>query len=346
MKKKHLRKFIALFKNLQEAAEILTGKYDDNQSELDILSSKVSTAYQTNQYILDDPETKFLTRLIDEIDNNLFGFPSSRREYIELLVKDFETTAPFLVFSPEMEWMNIDAESIPADEINYPTLYTSTLNLIVGFEEKLNKSEEELNDVEKYVLTCYELLQYFSRTLNNRCNPFKLNFDAIQTKLDVFILQKTEADLIVPSGYVDKINEEETVQKALPDACLTPDYPNENSNFEKDQDTSEEKQNNSLTLESVFTDKAQYNNIMQILVEQKFCHEGTFIWTDLKKGYKNLIASILKYLHFQYYYNSKTGLSNEQIRQIALNTFHVEIAIDTIKHADPVKLNLNFIPKA
>ena len=101
-----------------------------------------------------------------------------------------------------------------------------------------------------------------------------------------------------------------------------------------------------LTLETVFSDGYKYNHIMQILVERELCQAGTFIWINFKKGYKNLIVSLLKYLYFQNYYKSKTVVSNDQIRQIALNTFHVNISIDTIKHAEIDHYKLDFIPEA
>jgi len=103
---------------------------------------------------------------------------------------------------------------------------------------------------------------------------------------------------------------------------------------------------NTLTLESLFADEYKYHRIMEILVENGYCHPDTYIWTDLKKGYKNHIANILKYLHFQNYYKSKSVITNKQIREVALNTFHVEISMDTIKHADINKSFLGFIPPA
>jgi hypothetical protein len=101
-----------------------------------------------------------------------------------------------------------------------------------------------------------------------------------------------------------------------------------------------------LTLESLFESTFRYQYVMKILVECGYCQPGTYIWADLKKGYKNHIANILKYLHFQNYYKSKVIITNKQIQEVALNTFHIEISMDTIKHADITKSFLNFIPPA
>jgi hypothetical protein len=67
MEKKYLRKFIALFDSLAEAAEILSGKYGDNQTEMESLNSTISSAYRTNCAIIDDPENKFLKKVLGEI---------------------------------------------------------------------------------------------------------------------------------------------------------------------------------------------------------------------------------------------------------------------------------------
>ena len=124
----------------------------------------------------------------------------------------------------------------------------------------------------------------------------------------------------------------------------------EDKEFETVQNTTEdsatEDQNNSLNLESLFADEYKYHCIMRILVERGHCHPVTYIWTDLKKGYKNHIANILKYLHFQNYYKTKAVITNKQIQEVALNTFRVEIALDTIKHAEITKSFLSFIPPA
>jgi hypothetical protein len=118
----------------------------------------------------------------------------------------------------------------------------------------------------------------------------------------------------------------------------------QDNNSNKIEEVSEQKQ--SLTLKDVFADDSKFDYIMALLVDKGYCQPVTYIWKDLKKGHRGLIASILKYLHFQKYYQEKSGISNEQIIEIALNTFRVVIKIDTVKKADPSDFDLSFIPIA
>lgn len=344
MKKKQLRKFIALFDRLPEAAGILSGRYDNDQTEKDDLSSTVSEAYQAIRDIVEDPELKFLTKVFDEIDDNLYDYNSCCDKYIKDLLSGFAWIAPFLEFSPKMEWMNLDDESCPEDEQNCFPLYIATLSLI-SQAENLAGHEDELTGAEKYILACSNLLQNFAESLDARCLRFDLDFPAIQDELNIYIQTNRDLEKLALSGYMDKVKmlvSKEKAQMALSGVQSRPlSLMQKNPSAELDITDQ-----NNLTLESVFADPYQYNCIMQILVEKKFCQPGTFIWIDLKKGYKTFIANLLKYLHFQNYYQNRAGLSNLQIQQIALNTFHVDIALDTIKHAEIRNSKFKFIPEA
>jgi hypothetical protein len=331
LKIKQLRKFFALFFSLPEAADILCGKYDENQAEKEILSSTISRAYVENRKIIDGPENKFFVKLFDEINGVFYKFHESREDYIYQVLRDFAPYARFLNDSLAMEWIEPQ--------------YDATLNLLLPYRENPERSEDGLTDVEKYVISCCGLLRFFAETFDARCLHFGFDLMEIQAKCNIFILPERDLELLASSGYLDKvmllINKQETAQKTLPEGGLAPDYPNENTKA-----TSEGKRNNLLTLESVFADKDQYSCIMQLLVERNSCEEATFFWKDRGKGFKNFIVCILRDLGNKNYYRCKTGLSNGQIRDIALNTFHVSIAPDTIKHAKIDKSYLKFIPVA
>lgn len=150
-------------------------------------------------------------------------------------------------------------------------------------------------------------------------------FDGIKGNFDYFEKKIDELDSFSISDKANKI--------------LIPI--SENDNLKEDI-----VQKQPLMLKDVFADDSKYECIMGLLVNEGYCQSGTYIWKDFKSRYKGLIASILKYLHFQNYYKEKTGISNDQIREIALNTFRVPIEIDTIKKAKPSKFNLDFIPES
>lgn len=101
-----------------------------------------------------------------------------------------------------------------------------------------------------------------------------------------------------------------------------------------------------INFPDLFSNKAQYDYILNLLVRQGFCQEKTFIWKDKRKGNKALLVSIIKYLHTLQYYHSKKTLSNAQILDIALHTFGLQLKIDTVKKATPDKFDLRFIPPA
>ena len=101
-----------------------------------------------------------------------------------------------------------------------------------------------------------------------------------------------------------------------------------------------------LKLNIVFESTSKYKQIMELLVEKEHCQPHIYIWKDEKKGNKGFLVAILKYLHKQGYYKKNRRLTNEEIRQIAKNTFGCTIGIDTVKHTKPDNPGLKFIPLA
>ena len=222
MKKKYLRKFIALFDGLPEAAEILSGKYDNNQTEMEILSSTISAAYRTNCAIIDDPENKFLKKVLGEIDDNLYEYYACREIYIKAVLRGFMGIAPFLVFSSDMEWLYGEDDSSLIGDKNYPSLYFATLSLIVESEESSGRNEDELTDTEKYILSCSGLLHLFVDSFDANCLEFDIDLVDIQAELNIFIFQERDFEKLALYGYSDKVKQlikkEEPAQKALPEA--------------------------------------------------------------------------------------------------------------------------------
>lgn len=102
-------------------------------------------------------------------------------------------------------------------------------------------------------------------------------------------------------------------------------------------------QDKSLTLAKIFKEVSKYKKIINILIERGFCEPGTNSWKDENNGSKGFLVSIIKYLHHLGYYDYKP--TNEDIHYICLNTFHINISIDTIKKNKSSKAyNLNFLP--
>ncbi|MGP8216482.1 MAG: hypothetical protein ACLQQ4_13015 [Bacteroidia bacterium] len=103
---------------------------------------------------------------------------------------------------------------------------------------------------------------------------------------------------------------------------------------------------NKFLLSDIFSDEAKYKYIMNLLVDKGYCQKETFIWKDGKKGNKGLLAAIIKQLHPQGYYKDNKKPSNEQIQEIAKNTFGCEISISTIEKSNSTTYDVSFIPLA
>lgn len=99
-----------------------------------------------------------------------------------------------------------------------------------------------------------------------------------------------------------------------------------------------------ITLVDFFEHVSKYKAIMEILVEKGFCQPITYIWKDEAKGNRGLVVAIVKHLHHQGFL--KRMPTNAEIKVISRNTFHVKIAIDTIKKTKADTFNIQFIPPA
>jgi len=222
MKKKYMRELITLFDCLPEAGKILSGMYDENSEEKAIVSSKVSSAYFINNKINYDPDNKFLRKVFDEIDGNLYKYYSIKELYIKDILREFVSIALFLDLRADIEWIDNKDLVCRVGNKKLPPIYGATLKLLINIEEILTEKKCELSDVEEYVLSCSTLLYFFSHSLDARCLHFGIDLLAIQKELEINICRERNMKLLLRSGYADKVigilNNENIGQKALPDS--------------------------------------------------------------------------------------------------------------------------------
>ncbi len=106
--------------------------------------------------------------------------------------------------------------------------------------------------------------------------------------------------------------------------------------------------NEKLTLEMVFGNSLKWQYIIELLVSHDIVERDTYIWKEYKNSNKGTIISLLKILHTRGYYRDNKALKNIEIRDIALNTFGIDISVSHIKqHAinDADKI-IKLIPNA
>jgi len=101
-----------------------------------------------------------------------------------------------------------------------------------------------------------------------------------------------------------------------------------------------------LCLIEIFKKEEQYIMILGLLREKKLIAANSTIWIDNAKGKKTTIIELLKTLQIKGYYNVKRGITYEQIKDIAHNTFGVSISLGLIKHVDTNDIFFKFIPLA
>lgn len=98
------------------------------------------------------------------------------------------------------------------------------------------------------------------------------------------------------------------------------------------------------TFPNLFISEEKYQEIMSVLVKEKFCQEVTFIWKDSKKGTKSFLASLIKHLHSKGYYIKYP--TNDEVLLVAKNSFMCDLGIDTVKRAKIDSYNFDFIPES
>jgi hypothetical protein len=87
------------------------------------------------------------------------------------------------------------------------------------------------------------------------------------------------------------------------------------------------------TLESVCIGQKEYESIKAWFIKEGLIDPETLISIDSAKGAKKALVSYMKDMYRKKYSPSK--LSDQEIKDIAKNSFGIDISISTIKHTRP-----------
>jgi hypothetical protein len=91
------------------------------------------------------------------------------------------------------------------------------------------------------------------------------------------------------------------------------------------------KPKNITTLEDACKGDKELEFLKAWFVKMRFCDPHTFAWSTEKKGAKKSLSGYLKDLHKK---NYSVKLGDQEIKDIAKNSFSIVISIDTVKHSD------------
>lgn len=145
-----------------------------------------------------------------------------------------------------------------------------------------------------------------------------------------FIFKKINLDQIFPF--------EEIIKTPLVQEIIETPLVQETETIEEEREP--------LTLKKVCHNENHFNYVMKELVERGMIAEHTYIWIDHKSGYKTTIIVLIKLLRALGYYHLDYHLSNKDVIEIALNSFHEELKIDLVKHTNLKTQTINYIPLA
>jgi hypothetical protein len=221
MKDRKIAKFVALFDELENAARVVAGEYDQDTAKKESLISQISTAYKTNRDMLDDQSGTFLNKVWKEIKTNLYDYPLSRNEYITGIVRYFNNIAPYLIYTTDNEMVNRSTDKEPL-----PGCYLAAWKLLRNHAK--NEDVDGLTVAEKYILSCHSLLEYLYGCLEGRCLDFDMNLDKIQIELGIFIRKERAYEELIECGYIDKLMKvegldgTETLPEPAPPASPSP----------------------------------------------------------------------------------------------------------------------------
>ena len=215
MKKKQLRKFISLFGSLADADAVLSGKYDQNRREKLNICAKLKLANAEVNNLVFDGKGKFLKKVTDDVNDNLYKYPLSRVEYIKDLLRSLARTMQVL---DKWVYRNV-IELSPED----PLYNKDSNNNSLPFQS-IHEGENGNSIVTDYVMACSMSLWLFSQKLDKRCLHFDLDLIDIQKEVGIFVYNQRIPGNLVDSGYADKvkwIHEKEAARtKALPNPGL------------------------------------------------------------------------------------------------------------------------------
>lgn len=255
--------------------------------------------------------------LIDTYQKWFKIFPFELNSYFGNLKQYYENNLPILKGKPEI---NIYSGLASAELHTKYSLIKALINLTNNIITQINSSVL----YEKGLIT-----------------------DTNKIKFDLII---NERKLKLNEGYINKsTNEEQRYRNILKEWFRDEkEFINEITSLLKDIPPQPNgiKPANPIKLSDYFESISKFNFIMNLLVEKQYCQPNTFIWKDENKGNKGFLVAILKQLHSQGYYKNNFRLTNEQIKEIALNSFGWDVSIDTIKKTKTIHFDVSFIPIA
>ena len=222
MKKQCFRQFNALFDCLQIADLILSGNSDrSNKTKRQLNSEIVKATAEINQVIWEDFGKGYLSKVFDEIDDNLYTHPLNQKEYIEDLLRELKKTASYL---DEEKYCPYEEQYQPEDQdfivVDLDRQYDATCKYLSRFKtEHKTVVVEFLPVAERYVLYSKLLMSCFFKLLDGRCVNFGLDLMEIQKETNIFIQRSRYVDGLINAGYCNKVQqlgiEKNPVQKPL-----------------------------------------------------------------------------------------------------------------------------------
>ena len=172
----------------------------------------------------------------------------------------------------------------------------------------------------------------------------KENRNFIKTLFQIAETKALNEIWFIAEGKRKLINKESNIKSDLPvDSPESTPIQIIETNINDRSDTSiqlNEAAKNSNTVSpiliDIFSDKTKYAFIIKQLIEFDFCKDNPLIWIPQGKGNKLILCTLLYVLYRRDYFNLTNYPTQEFLREIALNTFEVDISLSTFK-----KLNIN-----
>ncbi len=210
MKNKQLRKFISLFNCLSLADAILQGVYDHVPERMPEAMALLNIAYGKIVKTISGSPEKFIYKVYDEINENLYRYESNRTEYIKDLLEELSKIIPFI----DQEGKFKDG-SLPDGTF----CYGATNRLLISYDKNHEKVIQTV--VESYVIACRVLYDLFQRILRHRCTRFKIDLTEIENEFYDYLMgdgSPEDQEKLLPdeSGLKQIQNEKQTLSKALP----------------------------------------------------------------------------------------------------------------------------------
>jgi hypothetical protein len=132
MKKKYLRQFFNLFGALSEAGLILSGRYDDNPEQKNMMSDIVNEEYNNINKLLSQPvQSNLMLDLIDEIEKNLYRHPDCREIYLKDIIRFFVDVVPYLDIDADIKWLTGSISGFRIGNSTFSKSHGVTIALII-----------------------------------------------------------------------------------------------------------------------------------------------------------------------------------------------------------------------